>query len=113
MALTGYLLATRRLLHDASGKTYSDSELTTYINSARQRIGLDTGAVRGLITFFMSASQESYPYSGAVASRTSQSLIRCCSFPSKPFCIAALIISGDSFFGTNCHPSGTTGSCLR
>lgn len=68
MALTSYITATRRLLHDASGKTYSDSELTTYINQARQRIGLDTGCVRGLITFNLSASQEAYPYSGAVAS---------------------------------------------
>ena len=70
MALSAYLLSTRRLLHDASSKTYSDSELTTYINQARQRIGLDTGAVRGLITFNLSASQEAYPYSGAVANLT-------------------------------------------
>lgn len=67
MALTGYITSTRRLLHDASGKTYSDGELTTYINQARSRIGLESGSVRGLINFFLSAGQESYPYSGAVA----------------------------------------------
>ena len=49
---------------------FTDSELTTDINSARSRIGLDTGSVRGLFTFFLSASQEVYPYSGAVASLT-------------------------------------------
>ncbi len=67
MALSSYITSTRRLLHDASGKTYSDSELTTYINQARQRIGLESGSVRGLITFNLSAGQESYPYTGAVA----------------------------------------------
>lgn len=70
MALTGYITSTRRLLHDASAKTFSDSELTTYVNQARQRIGLESGSVRGLINFFLSAGQESYPYSGAVASLT-------------------------------------------
>lgn len=70
MALTAYLLATRRLLHDAQGKQFTDSELTTDINSARARIGLDTGSVRGLFTFFFSAGQETYPYSGALAALT-------------------------------------------
>lgn len=68
MALTAYITATRRLLHDASGKYFTDAELTTDINSARNRIGLDTGSVRGLFTFYLSASQEVYPYQGAVAS---------------------------------------------
>lgn len=70
MALSAYILATRRLLHDASGKQFTDSELTTDINSARKRIGLDTGSVRGLFTFYLSASQEVYPYQGAVAALT-------------------------------------------
>lgn len=67
MALTGYINATRRLLHDAGGKFYSDSDLTTYINSARQRIGLDTGAVVGMVNFYLSQGQEMYPYMGAIA----------------------------------------------
>lgn len=67
MALTAYITSTRRLLHDAAGKYYSDSELTTYINQARSRIGLETGSIRGLFTFYLSAGQESYPYSGALA----------------------------------------------
>lgn len=67
MALTSYIAATRRLLHDSSGKYFTDSDLTTYINSARQRIGLDTGCINGLVTFQMSTGQESYPYNGPVA----------------------------------------------
>lgn len=70
MALSAYILATRRLLHDASGKQFTDSELTTDINSARSRIGLDTGSVRGLFTFYMSSGQEVYPYMGALANLT-------------------------------------------
>jgi hypothetical protein len=70
VALTAYLAATRRLLHDSSEKYYTDAELTTYINSARQRIALDTGCVRGIVNFYLSASQESYPYQGAVAALT-------------------------------------------
>jgi hypothetical protein len=68
MALTAYLSATRRLLHDASGKYFTDTELTSDINQARQRIGLDTGSVRGLFTFYISSGQEVYPYQGALAS---------------------------------------------
>ena len=70
MALTAYITATRRLLHDASEKYYTDAELTTYINDARKRIALDTGSVRGIVNFYLSASQESYPYQGAVAAVT-------------------------------------------
>lgn len=70
MALTAYINSTRRLLHDSSGKYFTDSELTSYINSARQRIGLDTGSVRGLFNFNLSAGQEIYPYQGAVAAIT-------------------------------------------
>jgi len=67
VALTAYISATRRLLHDASGKYFTDSDLTTYINSARQRIGLDTGAITGIINYYLSAGQEAYPYQGSIA----------------------------------------------
>lgn len=70
MALTAYINATRLLLHDASGKYFTDQQLTGFINSARQRIGLDTGSVRGLFTFYLSEGQEVYPYQGAVAAVT-------------------------------------------
>lgn len=67
MALTAYINQVRLLLHDASAKYFTDAQLTGYINSARYRIGLDTGSVRGLFTFNLSQNQEIYPYIGAVA----------------------------------------------
>jgi hypothetical protein len=44
--LSGYITEVRRLLHDANGNFYSDSELTDYINSARERVVRDTGCLR-------------------------------------------------------------------
>ena len=70
MALTNYINQTRRLLHDATGQYWSDSELTEDINQARNRIALDSGSIRSLFTFYLSQSQESYPFSGAVANLT-------------------------------------------
>lgn len=70
MALTAYLNSTRLLLHDASSKYFTDAQLTTFINQGRKRIGLECGTVRGLFTFYISESQEVYPYQGAVASLT-------------------------------------------
>lgn len=46
--LSGYITEVRRLLHDANGNFYSDSELTDYINSARERVCRDTGCLRTL-----------------------------------------------------------------
>ena len=46
--LSGYITEVRRLLHDANGNFYSDSELTDYINSARERVARDTGCLRTL-----------------------------------------------------------------
>lgn len=70
MALVAYRAAVRRLLHDSSGAFWSDAELTDYINQARRRIALDSGSIRGLFTFYLSADQESYPFQGAIASIT-------------------------------------------
>jgi hypothetical protein len=44
--LAGYITEVRRLLHDANGNFYSDSELTDYINGARDRLVRDTGCLR-------------------------------------------------------------------
>ena len=44
--LSGYITEVRRLLHDANGNFYSDSQLTDYINSARERVVRDTGCLR-------------------------------------------------------------------
>jgi hypothetical protein len=46
--LGSYITEVRRLLHDANGNFYSDSELTDYINSARERVVRDTGCLRTL-----------------------------------------------------------------
>ena len=46
--LQGYITEVRRLLHDANANFYSDSQLTDYINSARQRVVRDTGCLRKL-----------------------------------------------------------------
>jgi hypothetical protein len=44
--LSGYITEVRRLLHDANGNFYSDSELTDYINEARKQTVRDTGCLR-------------------------------------------------------------------
>ena len=67
-ALDDYINQVRRLLHDANASFWTDSELTTDINEARNRVALDSGSVRSLFTFYLSESQEAYPYQGAVAS---------------------------------------------
>lgn len=46
--LSSYITEVRRLLHDANANFYSDSELTDYINSARERVIRDTGCLRTL-----------------------------------------------------------------
>jgi hypothetical protein len=47
--LSGYITQVRYLLHDANANFYTDSQLTDYINSARERIVRDTGALREVI----------------------------------------------------------------
>lgn len=46
--LNSYITEVRRLLHDANGNFYSDSELTDYINGARERVARDSGCLRKL-----------------------------------------------------------------
>jgi len=48
--LSGYITEVRRLLHDATGVFWTDTELTDYINDARNRIVRDTGCLRYLET---------------------------------------------------------------
>jgi hypothetical protein len=47
--LSGYITQVRYLLHDANANFYTDSQLTDYINSARERVVRDTGALREVI----------------------------------------------------------------
>jgi hypothetical protein len=58
MVLSDYILECRRLLHDANGNFYSDSELTDYINDGRSRMVRDTGCLRTYQTSSVSANQE-------------------------------------------------------
>jgi hypothetical protein len=58
MALSDYITECRRLLHDANGNFYSDSELTDYINQGRTRLVRDTGCLRTYQTSSVAANQE-------------------------------------------------------
>ena len=58
MVLSDYITECRRLLHDANGNFYSDSELTDYINDGRSRLVRDTGCLRTYQTSSVSANQE-------------------------------------------------------
>ncbi len=53
MSLSTYRTATRRLLHDANGRVWSDSELNDYINDGRKRLAVDTHCLRAVedVTF--------------------------------------------------------------
>ena len=44
--LNNYITEVQRLLHDANANFYSTDQLTDYINSARERVVRDTGALR-------------------------------------------------------------------
>jgi hypothetical protein len=60
--LAQYLTETQRLLHDANNLYWSQSELTDYINDARNTLVGDTGCSRTLQTIYLSANLESYSY---------------------------------------------------
>ena len=61
--LSDYILQTQRLLHDASANYWSTSELTDYINAARNRVTADTGCNRVLQTVNLTAATETFAYS--------------------------------------------------
>jgi len=58
MVLSDYITECRRLLHDANGNFYSDSELTDYINQGRVRLVRDTGCLRTYQTSSVIQNQE-------------------------------------------------------
>ena len=58
MVLSDYITECRRLLHDANGNFYSDSELTDYINQGRVRLVRDTGCLRTYQTSSVALNQE-------------------------------------------------------
>jgi len=61
--LQTYITQCRRLLHDANANFWSDSELTDYINAARERLVRDTGCLRTIQTVNTVANQEVYQFS--------------------------------------------------
>ena len=60
--LQTYVTECQRLLHDANANFYSVSELTDYINAARERTVRDTGCLRTIQRSATVASQEVYTY---------------------------------------------------
>lgn len=61
--LATYITEVRRLLHDAIGAFWTDSELTDYINDARNRVVRDSGCLRTIQKANISANTESYIFS--------------------------------------------------
>lgn len=62
--LASYRLEVRRLLHDATGKFWSNDELNDYVNDARLRVAAFTGCIRKLFTVYLSENLEQYPIGG-------------------------------------------------
>ena len=60
--LADYITECRRLLHDANGAIYPDSELTDDINLARRRLVRDTGCLREIQMANTVTSQEVYNF---------------------------------------------------
>jgi hypothetical protein len=58
--LGNYNSEVRRLLHDANAQYWTDSELTDYINSARNRVVRDSGCLRSLQSFTLTIGQDAY-----------------------------------------------------
>ena len=48
---SGYITEVRRLLHDAAGNFWTDTELADYINDARERVVRDTGCLRTIQSY--------------------------------------------------------------
>lgn len=63
VTLSDYITECRRLLHDANGNFWVNSELTDYINDARERLVRDTGCLRTIQSFNTVANQETYNFS--------------------------------------------------
>lgn len=59
--LAQYRLEVRRILHDATGRFWSNAELNDYINDSRRRVCSDTGCLRRLLTSYLSQGVEQYP----------------------------------------------------
>lgn len=66
--LSDYQLKVQELVHDLSNIDFTASELTGYINNARERVALDFHCVRSFLqNSSLIAGQEQYPISGGIA----------------------------------------------
>lgn len=61
--LDTYLVDLQRLLHDTSNNFFTSSQLTDYINQARQKVAVDTNCVKLLQSLTLSPGVELYPFS--------------------------------------------------
>lgn len=67
MLLSDYITQVRTLVHDTSGNAFTDTLLTSNINSARNRVALDFHCVRSFFTSLNTiVGQETYPLTGGV-----------------------------------------------
>ena len=64
--LTDYITQVQRLLHDTAARFWATTELTDYINQARNRVTLDTGCLRSNESVPFVAAQETYSYPSGV-----------------------------------------------
>lgn len=67
VSLGTYITDVQRLLHDANANFWSTSELTDYINEARNRLVRDTGCLRTIQTSNVSANVETYVFNQTFA----------------------------------------------
>lgn len=69
MALNAYIQQVQQLLHDPAAQNWSTSQLTGYINTARNRVAQDTYCLRQIVpNFALTAGVENY----TIAAVTSQ-----------------------------------------
>ena len=59
-ALSTYISRVRELLHDANGTMWTDAQLTSHINTGRNRVALDTYCLRSLVSVTLTTSTETY-----------------------------------------------------
>ena len=67
MTLQDYINQVRVLVHDQLATDWTDQELTTIVNNARQRVALDSHSVRQFFTSLTTVvNQETYPINGGI-----------------------------------------------
>lgn len=67
MLLSDYITQVQELVHDSSGIDYTQSEMTNFVNNARNRVALDFHCVRTLFAPLTTiVNQEIYPMYGGV-----------------------------------------------